>query len=584
MKFNLSLAFTTLSLISTFTFANNSREELYRLNQIDAPQQQRQSQQQTVQQTRYENHADVRFEIDKPPSALFPQHERPCFHIHNISLLDYSSNNHFPESQFSLDLHKSVKELNITLPLCIGAGGINTLVKTIQNKIIEQGYVTTRVVVPEQNLADGELNLLVVLGKIRHILVNDSSLSPTFNRWQSWTALTFDSGELLNIRDIEQSLENLKRPPTAEANIEIIPSDAQDAAVGESDIQISYHKRFPLRFNLGLNDSGSKSTGKWQGSATLSWDNLLLANDLFYASLTHSLKRHTDDDGKRTSKNFQLYYSIPFGYWQLSFSHSENRYHQQVFGAFTDYMYSGKSKADKLTLSYVLYRDSRRKMNIHGSFWSRHSDNFIDGSEIEVQKRRMSGWEAGITHREYFGRAMLDLAFNYKKGTGARGALRAPEEQWNEGTSRPVIMTASLTYQQPFEIGEKAFRFSTEWSAQWNKTPLITQDFFSIGGRYTIRGFDGELSLSGERGWLVRNELSWDILNSNQWLYAGIDAGRVMGGVNQGFGNHLVGAVIGARGEKRGFYYDFFIGRPISKPEGFRTSNVVTGFNIGYSF
>ncbi len=37
--------------------------------------------------------------------------------------------------------------------------------------------------------------------------------------------------------------------------------------------------------------------------------------------------------------------------------------------------------------------------------------------------------------------------------------------------------------------------------------PLTQQDKLSIGGRYTVRGFDGELSLSGEKGWLWRNEL-----------------------------------------------------------------------------
>ena len=30
---------------------------------------------------------------------------------------------------------------------------------------------------------------------------------------------------------------------------------------------------------------------------------------------------------------------------------------------------------------------------------------------------------------------------------------------------------------------------------------------FSIGGRYTVRGFDGEASLMGERGWLLRNDI-----------------------------------------------------------------------------
>lgn len=43
--------------------------------------------------------------------------------------------------------------------------------------------------------------------------------------------------------------------------------------------------------------------------------------------------------------------------------------------------------------------------------------------------------------------------------------------------------------------------------AQWNRTPLTPQDRFAIGGRYTVRGFDGETSLMGERGWLLRNDI-----------------------------------------------------------------------------
>ncbi|MFY1028201.1 POTRA domain-containing protein [Actinobacillus seminis] len=72
--------------------------------------------------------------------------------MYKISLLDYSTDNNFSLSQFSLELNKSIKDLKIKLPLCISTDGINVLVKTIQNKIIEKGYVTTRVVVPEKIL------------------------------------------------------------------------------------------------------------------------------------------------------------------------------------------------------------------------------------------------------------------------------------------------------------------------------------------------------------------------------------------------------------------------------------------------
>ena len=62
--------------------------------------------------------------------------------------------------------------------------------------------------------------------------------------------------------------------PTAEANIEILPSETD---VGVSDIKISYQQAFPFRINLGLDDSGSTSTGKYQASGTLSVDNLFFS-------------------------------------------------------------------------------------------------------------------------------------------------------------------------------------------------------------------------------------------------------------------------------------------------------------------
>lgn len=189
--------------------------------------------------------------------------------------------------------------------------------KQIQKRIIEKGYVTTRVVTQEQDLKSGALVLMVIPGKVGNTLVEDSGNIPRFTRLHALTGFTFSKGDLLNVRDMEQSLENLKRVPTVEANIELLPSETE---IGVSDIKISYQQALPFRINLSLDDSGSKSTGKYQASATLSIDNLFSANDLFYTSFTHSLKTHNDEKGNRASKNLTFYYSIPFRYWTLSAS------------------------------------------------------------------------------------------------------------------------------------------------------------------------------------------------------------------------------------------------------------------------
>ena len=563
-------------------FANQT-ENFSRLSQIDATQQQRQQHIQQAQDKILQPQSDVRLDTTNNERLTLSNHEMPCYPVHRISLVDYSTTPTSFESQFQWAFDKAAHDLNLTLPHCFGGEGLGILMKQIQNRIIEKGYVTTRVVTQEQDLRSGTLTLTVIAGKVGNTLVSDSGNVPRFTRLHALTGLTFAKGDVLNVREIEQSLENLKRVPTAEANIEILPSETD---AGVSDIKISYQQAFPFRVNLGLDDSGSTSTGKYQASGTLSWDNLFSANDLFYTSFTHSLKSNDDEDGKRATKNLTFYYSIPFGYWTLFASQTYNRYHQEVFGAFNNnYLYAGESNTTKATLSYLLYRDSKRKTSISGSFWSRQSQNYIDGAEIEVQKRRMAGWEAGISHKEYIGDATLELSANYKRGTGARGSLEAPEELWGEGTSRPKIITASIELTTPFILGEQPWPYQSSWNAQWNKTPLIAQDRFSIGGRYTVRGFDGELTLSGERGWLWRNELAWNVNRKGHQLYLALDGGRVMGWSTESqLGHHLMGTALGLKGGFGGFYYDVFVGRPIRKPEGFRTSDAVAGFNIGYSF
>ncbi|TCT17619.1 hemolysin activation/secretion protein [Bibersteinia trehalosi] len=576
--------YTTIvfAIISTYSQANQV-PNLPELNRLDASQQQRQTLHQQAQHAQLQHQAEVRLETSHQQLSL-SNNESPCYPIHNISLIDYDSNTQ--KSQFQWALDKAVRDLKLTLPHCFGGEGLGILMKQVQNNIIEKGYVTTRVVTEEQDLRGGKLVLTVIIGKVRNTIVADSGSTPRFTKLNALTAFTFAKGDILNVRDIEQSLENLKRVPTVEANIEILPSDDEAASVGESDLKISYTQAFPFRLNVGLDDSGSKSTGKWQGSATLSVDNLLSANDLFYASFTHSIKQKGDDKGKRASKNLTLYYAIPFGYWNLAFSHNQSRYHQEVFGAFENsYIYAGESANDKLTLSYLLYRDSVRKTTISASAWSRQSQNYIDGAEIDVQKRRMAGWEAGFSHKEYWGNSTLEFSANYKRGTGARGQLQAPEELWGEGTSRPQIISASMSFNKPFMWGSQPWQFNSSWNAQWNKTPLIPQDRLSIGGRYTVRGFDGELTLSGERGWLWRNELAWNLNGLGQQIYFALDGGRVTGWATKNqLGHHLMGTALGLRGYFKGISYDVFGGRPIRKPEGFKTSDAVAGFNLNYHF
>ena len=136
----------------------------------------------------------------------------------------------------------------------------------------------------------------------------------------------------------------------------------------------------------------------------------------------------------------------------------------------------------------------------------------------------------------------------YRRGTGAFRAMPAPEEDFGEGTSRMQVITADAQWLIPFQLGAARPLYRR---AQWNRTPLAPQDRFSIGGRYTVRGFDGELTLMGERGWVLRNEIGLPV-GAGQELYAGADYGHVAGPSTRWLqGRNLAGAVIGVRGGAR---------------------------------
>lgn len=569
---------TFISLVIAITPINYALAQ----TQTELEQQQQIIQQQSIQQQQRERtlrdtlepSTDVRLPRERGTilSERIPDGESPCFEISQITLAGEEAETF----QFSLD--DVITGHDPAIGRCLGIQGINAALSRIQNAIIAKGFVTTRVLASPQDLSLGQLVFTVIPGRIHAIRFAKDTDS---RRGRYWNALPANEGDLLNLRDIEQALENFKRVPTSEADIQIEPATELNVKHGESDIVIRYQQAVPFRLTLSVDDGGSRSTGKQQGSATFSGDNLLTLNDLFYFSVNHDLANGSGEHGTR---GHTLYYSLPFGYWLVSASASKNDYHQSVAGANQTFSYSGESSHAELKLSRLIYRDAVRKTSVSFQTYFNTSRNYIDDTEIEVQRRRMAGWQANLTHKEFIGSATLDADLAYRHGTGLFNAQPAPEEAFGEGTARPEIIKLALNFNQPFTLGEQRLRYNSTWRGQWNKTPLIVQDRFAIGGRYTVRGFDGELTLSSERGWLLRNELGLILGRSGQELYLGLDYGHVSGPSAQNLlGTHLAGGVVGIRGGYKGFYWDLFTGGPISKPKGFKGAGV-SGFNLTWSY
>ena len=502
--------------------------------------------------------------------------EKLCFDIKKFVLIGEDARH------FTFAMRPVTQGEHNLIGRCIGVQGLNQALDLIQNSIISHGYVTTRMLLPQQNIASGEIKLQVIAGKVDQI----QFVQGTSKRAHQFNALPVRTGDILNIRDIEQGLENFKRVPTVEADFKIKPSE-QRKEPGYSDLELAWQQSKPYRIHLGIDDAGSDSTGKYQGTATLSLDHLLTANDLFYGSYNHDLGG--GDSGKRGTDGYYLSYSIPLKYWMLSTSYSQSDYNQTVAGASESYSYSGKSKLIGADLSRVLYRDAKRKTTASVGGWYRESQNFINDVEIEVQRRKTAGWKASVDHTEYLANATLNGNVTYKRGTGAFNAMRAPEEEFGEAYTHVGILQANASLQVPFKVGKQSLQYLAEWRTQHSQKPLTPQDRFSIGNRYTVRGFDGEQTLLADNGFLVRNEVSGSMFRLPMQWYSGIDYGEVGGKTahepNPLLGTSLMGAVFGLRGQiLKSVSYDVFVGTPLKKPEHYRTDNVTIGFSLNWMY
>jgi hemolysin activation/secretion protein len=539
----------------------------------------RQQERERVLRQQQEQTPDVRLQGRETAESLgrLPVGETPCFAIQHIELNGEAAE----QFQWALSAANRADDgtPDVAIGRCMGTQGIGLVMKRVQNAIIQRGFVTTRVLAQPQDLNSGTLLLTLVPGRIHNVRFTEDS-NP---RATQWNAVPIHRGDLLNLRDIEQGLENFKRIPTAEADIQITPAEGDDVKPGDSDLVIAWKQGFPFRLSLSADNSGTKATGKYQGSVTISYDDFLTLNDLFYISLNHDLGGGRE--GERGARGRTIHYSLPFGYWMLGFTSSAYNYHQEVAGYSQNYLYSGDSLSNELKLSRVVYRDAKRKTSVFVSGWQHAYNNFIDDTEVEVQRRRMSGWDAGVEHHEYIGDAVLDLSVNYRRGTGAFGALHASEELFGEGTSRPGILGANTQLNLPFALGGQHVRYAGTFRGQWARTALVPQDRFSIGGLYTVRGFDGENTLMADSGWLMRNDLGLALGDSGQELYVGVDYGSVNGPSSQYLiGTDLSGAVLGLRGSAKSVSYDLFWGLPLSKPAGFQTASSMVGFSMNMSF
>jgi hemolysin activation/secretion protein len=458
----------------------------------------------------------------------------------------------------------------------LGADGIGHVIAALGGACIERGFVTTRVLLPEQNIAATRtLRIVIVPGRVGQVF-----FSPESSSWGGvwWNAFPTGPGNILNLRDIEQGLEQMKRVPTQDVTMDLKPGSNS----GESDIVITRKNKFPLRGHLGVDNSGDKNTGQWQASGTLFIDNLFGLNDLFSATLNGAV---ATSSGQGTSGN-SVVYSVPYGRFTFHASFNAYDYHQTVQGAYSPYESSGKSRSFEGRLQYILVRDQNSKTSLQSRIALRENRNYLDGEELEVQRRDTTLFEVALMHQQNIGQMLFDCSVAVRRGVPWFDASDDPLPHVSgEPTNFYTAITADASLRVPVEFDGLHCNLLTSVRGQATHHAMFASEQFTIGNRYTVRGFDAVRTLAGEQGITWRNEFGVALGQTGQSLYVALDYGHVWAKNNTYLsGNDLLGGAIGLRGGWKWFYYDATVGCPLYKPSSFRTASATFTIQAGVQF
>jgi hemolysin activation/secretion protein len=513
-----------------------------------------------------------------PPDTV----SQPCFVIQTIDWQGNAGATAFGRVSTQFDWLEA--QAMPILNRCVDASTVRGLQDHLGQSLVQAGYVTTRVLIPEQSLAQGRLIITVVPGTV----AAHSPVSPAIGAISM--LLPTRATRLLNQRDLDHALENARRLASQDKfEIDIAPGAAQ----GESILQFKSQadpKRW--RVNISADDTGSPGTGNhYQLGGTFSYDSPLGLYDALSINLGSNSNFGVHDKHNRSRA---VQWTMPYGYALFNIGVNDSMYLQTVAGYGGPVVYSGRSTGLEAGVNVTVHRDATSKDSLSFKLNRKASRSYLEDTEIDVQFKDTTGYELGYARRQTFGDNTVEFSLaqkgNLKRYSNHPGII-VGQPEWSGHTR---IHTASLQWTAPFswqiwnpnnDGAQQKSQFQSQIKWHQAQTAVQASDYFALGGRYSIRGTDGIMSLASDRGWFIRNDVSWTVPSTQTQFYFAYDLGHVSGhNLANLVGDRLSGAALGYKGKVRGFNFDVTYGIRVKAPPGFKSAAHALTAQISYDF
>ena len=366
------------------------------------------------------------------------------------------------------------------------------------------GYVTTQVIVPQQNLQSGILEIKIIEGKVEKISLGKDRFT---DKMQEFTAFGNIEGDVLNIHDVNQGMYQINRLQSNQAVMQIVPG----SSVGESKIIIDNNKKFPVRATVGQDNLGNNFTGVRRTNFSAGIDNLLFLNDNINLSYSTNLR---DDSQVKDIKSFTSGITIPFGYNTFAFDYSRSEFRGTNPGQSGTSRYTGYSDQRKFSIDRALLNSANFRLATNASLTEKQAASYLNDVKTANSERRLVIANVGFSISSY----LNDTISIYLKPSYSRGLkiLNAIKDQKNipadnaKAQFEAFKLYATISKRLTIPKINAPLTLTTEMDSQFAKETLFGSEQFSVGGYYSVRGFREDY-INGDSGYYFRNKASFNV-------------------------------------------------------------------------
>ena len=375
----------------------------------------------------------------------------------------------------------STKELkSITKPLegrSVTLGEIREAANTITRRYLEKGYITSRAIVPEQDIQDGIVEIRVIEGSIAEIQIDGNNrVGDRYIRKR----LELGTDAPVKVDRVEGQLQLLK----ASSLIDNIEANLQPAkGEGQSSLVVEVDEANLLVIGANLDNYKTVTTGAERIGATLGYLDITGNEDSLIASFNKSL----DAASWSLDANYSLPVNAKDGTLQIRTYIERN----ELVGFAGDFFRAigedrdGNSEFYEISFRQPLIRSLREEFALSLGFRYRQNRNISDGIVIPgTERNSVFKFGQDYTSRDLRGVWALRSQFNLGVGIFDAGITDGEDEQRRDGD-----FFSWLGQVQRLQRLNKNNLLVIQGDLQLTPDELLPSEQFFLGGIFSVRGY-----------------------------------------------------------------------------------------------